>query len=131
MKNRAKCKLCKDTIQSKHANDYVLCSCGEIGLDGGDENLLCFSKSWENFLRIDDEGNEIQVTVKEKENLISIHKKDRPTRKELLELLETMIKTIEDLPPAAMQTYITHYDFVSALILISSILHEDDCNLSS
>lgn len=31
----AQCKLCGDTIQSKHRHDYQCCSCGEICIDGG------------------------------------------------------------------------------------------------
>jgi hypothetical protein len=31
------CKLCKDTIESKHPGDFKMCSCGSIGIDGGIE----------------------------------------------------------------------------------------------
>jgi hypothetical protein len=31
------CKLCKDTIESKHRHDFKWCSCGSIGIDGGIE----------------------------------------------------------------------------------------------
>lgn len=34
-RNRVKCKKCCDIIESKHRCDYVLCSCGAIGVDGG------------------------------------------------------------------------------------------------
>ena len=29
------CKLCRDTIESKHTYDFKMCSCGSIGIDGG------------------------------------------------------------------------------------------------
>jgi len=39
--NKAKCKLCGDTIISKSRHDFVKCSCGSIGIDGGfDSNYL-------------------------------------------------------------------------------------------
>jgi hypothetical protein len=29
------CKLCRDTIESKHTYDFKMCSCGSVGIDGG------------------------------------------------------------------------------------------------
>jgi hypothetical protein len=29
------CKLCRDTIESKHTYDFKKCSCGSVGIDGG------------------------------------------------------------------------------------------------
>ena len=72
MRNRAKCKLCQSTIESFHPTDLVLCKCGEISVDAG-EGLKCAAKSWENFLRVDDEGNEIIVKVESKTNPNNIY----------------------------------------------------------
>jgi len=115
MRNRAKCKLCKNIIESKYEGDNVHCECGEISIDGGNERLSCASLNWENFLRVDDEGNEIIVTIKEME-------KNVPDKKELIEMLDEMIKSYENLPTNAMLTPVNHYDLVSALLLMSSIL---------
>lgn len=49
----------------------------------------------------------------------------KPNKSEMLEMLDQMIKTIENLPQQAMTAPITHYDFLSALLLLSSILRED------
>lgn len=46
----------------------------------------------------------------------------KPTKQEMLEMLDQMIKRIEDLPQQALYTPITHADFVSLLILLHSIL---------
>ncbi len=46
----------------------------------------------------------------------------KPTREELLRMLDNMIKSYEDLPPLAMSTSITHYDMLSLMMLISSIM---------
>lgn len=129
MKNRAKCKLCKTIIESFHATDYVQCNCGEIAVDGADA-LLCFAKNFDNFLRIDDQGNEIVVTLKEKSNILTISSTDKPTRKELLDMLQTMLQNIESLPAQAMSSPINHYDFVSVMLLVSSILRSDCKDLS-
>lgn len=127
MKNKAKCKLCKSIIESFHSTDYVLCKCGEISIDGG-ESLKCFAKDWNNFLRIDDQGNEIIVKVSktEKESSSSYQKEaPKPNKRDLLNMFDEMIKNIESLPQQAMTLPINHYDFCSALLLLSSIFRSD------
>jgi hypothetical protein len=47
------------------------------------------------------------------------------SKEQLLEMLDGMIKNIEDLPPNAMNTYITHYDLLSLLMLLSAIFRAD------
>lgn len=34
-RNRVKCKLCGDVIESKRRHDFVNCKCGECFTDGG------------------------------------------------------------------------------------------------
>lgn len=123
MKNRAKCKLCKSIIESFHDTDYVECKCGEISVYGGPK-LQCGAKDWSNFARVDDLGNEIDVKVKEDVKPLDIpaHK---PSKAELLDLLDNMIERIEELPANAMSMPITHYDFCSSLILLASILRAE------
>ncbi len=126
MINRAKCKLCHNIIESYHATDLVLCKCGEISVDGG-ESLRCYAHDWNNFLRIDDQGNEIIVKIKGDDNVKLLDNgTSKPTKQELVRMLEEMIKNIEALPQIAMTAPITHYDFASALILLSSILTSED-----
>ena len=31
----AKCLKCGDIIESRHTHDYVMCSCGNLAVDGG------------------------------------------------------------------------------------------------
>ena len=111
MKNRAKCKLCQDIIEVSN-NDTVSCNCGEIFVEGTADMMRCGAKHWENFLRIDDEGNEIVPVIKDKAP---------PTRKELLEMLENMIKSIQNMPENAMTVSINHYDWLSLLILLEML----------
>jgi hypothetical protein len=129
MRNRAKCKLCGYVIESFTIKDFVSCHCGEISIDGGSEYYKAFAKDFNNFLRVDDEGNEIIVTVKEKEDIIAakvpcegISDIQKPTRIELIDMLDEMAKAIERLPPGAMLQPITHYDHASLILLLSSIL---------
>lgn len=122
MKNRAKCKLCNDIIESFHDLDFVECKCKEITVYGGNE-LRCSANDWANFLRVDDQGNEIVVTIKEMScdvKPLDIPR-SKPDEKELLGMLNDMIKNIENLPQHAALAPITHYDFASALLLISEL----------
>lgn len=34
-RNRARCRLCGDEIESVHRHDYRACGCGAIAVDGG------------------------------------------------------------------------------------------------
>ncbi len=124
MKNRAKCKLCNSIIESFHSTDYVMCKCGEIAIDGG-EGMKCYAKNWDNFLRIDDQGNQIIVTIKDLETKSPIDNQAKPTKKELLNMLEEMIKTYERLPEQAAVAPVTNYDLASSLMLLLSIIRAD------
>jgi len=125
MRNRAKCRLCGDIIESFHRTDYVACSCDEISVDGGEYRFQCGAKDFKNFIRIDDLGNEIPIRFEEETKEIEELPTTRPTREELINALDEMIKNIEELPPRAMSSSITHYDWVASLILLSSILKAD------
>jgi hypothetical protein len=124
MINRAKCKLCNSIIESYHSTDLVLCKCGEISVDEG-EALKCFARDWNNFLRVDDQGNEIVVKLVNSDVKPLDIQSNAPSKKELLTMLDEMIKNIEGLPTHAMTAPITHYDFASALLLLSSIFRAD------
>lgn len=39
IRNKAKCLLCNDEIESKHGHDYVKCNCGRLAVDGGTRYL--------------------------------------------------------------------------------------------
>jgi hypothetical protein len=126
MRNRAKCKLCKSIIESVANTDYVSCACGEIAISGGMQKLQCFANNFENFMRVDDEGNEIIVTVKEKEEVEAIvEQTSTPSKEELLQMLDELRHRIDTLPQHAMLSPITHADFNSLLLLLSAIFRSD------
>lgn len=127
MRNRAKCALCKETLESFHETDYVACKCGEISITGGAMRFMSSAKDYSNFLRLDDDDNEIPVKVIEKGDPIPEEaskplESDLPKRDQLLNLLDEMIKDIEKMPDLAMRTPVSHYDHLSLLLLLSSIL---------
>lgn len=124
MRNRAKCKLCKDIIESFHTHDHQVCHCGHIEVSGGDA-LKCYAKDFHNFIRVDDEGNEILVTVKEKDVAQTLNQDAGPTKKQLLSMLADMVESIEKLPSDALRSPITHYDYWSLLLLLSDIFRAD------
>lgn len=125
MRNRAKCKLCGDILESFHRHDYVECKCKEIAVDGGKDYFRCAAKNWGNFIRLDDEDNEVIPQVIEESPSPKtqvdepIHK---PTKNEMIEMLQCMIDNIDRLPENAKTLPINHYDFISALMLIKELL---------
>lgn len=120
MKNKAKCNKCNSIIESLHRTDYQTCTCNEISVYGGPDLMECAAINWNNFIRVDDNGNEIVVKVKN--NTIEKHVK---SKKELLNVVEELVKTIESLPPQAMNSPITHYDYLSLLMLFSKLMRCD------
>ncbi len=115
MRNRAKCKKCGTILESLNANDWIYCDCNEIGISGGKDNYRCFASDFSNFLRVDDEGNEVVVSVKPAEE------KQSPTKQDLMQELAEMIKSIDGLPGHAKLTAINHYDYGSLLYLILAL----------
>lgn len=137
MRNRAKCKLCGDIIESFHHYDYVHCKCGEIAVDGGQSCFKCSAINFENFLRIDDDDNEIPVRIEEyskydladmEPNPFSIERKqeNQLSKEEVIQGIDMMIESINNLPPLALHTMVTQADFLSLLLLLSSGLRASD-----
>jgi hypothetical protein len=132
MRNRAKCKLCNDIIESKHNHDMVSCSCGQISIDGGDEYFRCLAIDWDNFIRIADDGSEIPVKIQDSPDKQDKQKdKDtmedkRASREELLQHLKDHIAHTETLPPHVRQSFCTYMDLDAAISLIYAILVTKD-----
>ncbi|RPI84527.1 MAG: hypothetical protein EHM34_03480 [Nitrosopumilales archaeon] len=122
MRNRAKCKLCGEILESFALIDYVSCKCGEIAINGGDMKYETFAKDYSNFLRVDDEGNEIVVEVKELGKIKELSNEvSKPSRSDLISILDEMIASYENLPPAAGLTHVTQNDLHATLLIISQI----------
>ena len=124
MRNRAKCRLCNDIIESFHQHDYVTCSCDEISIDGGQNLFKAGAKDFANFIRIDDNDNEVPIKVIDKEEdpeqptggLLA-----KPTKQDLLKILSDDIERIEKLPDSVLRMEMNQYDRLFMLILIKSL----------
>lgn len=133
MRNRAKCMVCQDIIESVHVHDYVMCKCGQIAVDGGNNGTWrAAAYEWSNFIRIDDEGNEVTPKIVEKKDMEEnpktmdvIHPKDPVTKEDRLQILNDMILRCENLPEAAMGSPLNQYDYLSLLYMMRSILSVD------
>lgn len=122
-RNRAKCALCKDVIESFHEHDYTACSCGEISIVGGNVFPGCGAKDWNNFLRVDDDDNEFKPKVVDKvQDIVTQATIIDSAFPSVSEAIEAMIKALEALPQDAMVTPITHYDYHSILLLLRRIV---------
>jgi len=128
MRNIAKCKLCQSVIESFHSSDTVFCKCGEIGVYGGTA-MRVIASDFNNLLRIDDQGNEIVVIVQDTDDYAddTVSRNFQPTdtkpnKADMLNMLDEMAKNIEKLPQHVLLEPITHSDFCSLILLLSSIL---------
>lgn len=53
MRNRARCALCNDVVESLHRHDFVQCSCQAIFVDGGQDYWRRGGEP-QNFIEMDD-----------------------------------------------------------------------------
>lgn len=126
MRNRAKCKLCGDLLESFHHYDFVTCKCGEISIDGGQTMFKASAKDFNNFLRIDDNGKEVAVKVIDSNEDVEIKEVDtKPTREEMIKGFIDLVKSYDNLPEAAMRQPVSHFDFYSVLVILAALLREE------
>lgn len=72
-------------------------------------------------MRVDDEGNE--VTVKEQEGDVNPFDNEvKPSKKELIQMLDEMANNIESLPSHAKFQSVNQYDLQALISLLSLIL---------
>jgi len=129
MRNRAKCKQCEEIIESIHSQDYQLCRCGEIFVDGGKENQ-CGAKDWHNFIRIDDNDNEVIPQIiddgddtRDKTDVTLAPTLSAEERKaNAIKLFKNMMDTYDRLPAHATHSPISHYDLQAVMITIYEIV---------
>lgn len=129
MKNRAKCKLCNTVLESFHRFDLVACKCGEISISGGCDVFECAARNWSNFLRVDDNDNEIIVKIdgeKTSEVISDTSTEIKLDRKELLAMLERSIDYIDNLPTHAKQVSVSLDELNAVVRTIHAILSYDE-----
>ena len=96
--------------------------------------MRCAARDFAHFLRIDDEDCEIavKVVVGGKESMIDPSMpqekvvKQKPLKADIVAAIDEMVKSWENLPPAAMVAPVTYYDLLSVLLLLSSVAKMDD-----
>jgi hypothetical protein len=127
IRNRAKCNLCGDLLESFHRYDLVECKCGEIAIDGGPGLFGSRAKDYSNFIRVDDLGNELPVKYQEVQEEKHSEETPKPlvTRQEKIEILKEMRKSYERLPPNALHLPISHADYYSLLLILESLFEDD------
>lgn len=124
MRNRAQCKLCKDVVESFQEFDYVSCKCDEIAITGGTVKYECFAKNWENFLRVDDNGDVIPIRLAAKEDVIEkyINEPAPVSKGELIEELARLVSYSETMSDQALSQPVSQYELLRFISLIVTIL---------
>lgn len=123
IRNTAKCKLCNDIIESYHSNDYSLCSCGEIYVDGGPLGMRCGARNWDNFVRIDNDGNIVipKIVDPTDASLVTDTADDVAvglTFNDALDQLKHLEAVYRDLPQNVLYSSTSHSDMSSVLTLL-------------
>ena len=123
MRNRAKCKLCNDVLESFIQGDYVTCSCGDVTIG---PHLYAEARDWATFVRVDDNDHEIPVQYQDKrqhqdQKINEDKETHKPSREELIRMLDELVKSYDNLPQQAMNAPVSHADQLSLLMLVSSL----------
>lgn len=61
LRNSAKCRLCHDEIESKNRHDFVMCKCGEISVDGGNDYFKRSARNLENLIDTSEVAEKISL----------------------------------------------------------------------
>lgn|SRR3990167_1061146 len=127
MRNRAKCKLCGDVIESYYPADHITCSCGEIGIWGGKLELHTFANDYANFLRVEDDESLVAVKyIADSKDKTSDEKQHPEEDGQLsinpLEQLKAFADYLRSMPNGAQYSPVTHADLASTIELVAAEL---------
>lgn len=123
MRNRIKCKLCQDVIESI-SGEEVECSCKHIAVRGMWSNREILAIDFKNVIGIEDDGSESDINVIEsRKNAPIIDDMKQPPTDVLFEITE-MIRSFERLPPHATMQPLTQVDLFAVLLLMTKLVHE-------
>jgi len=85
--------------------------------------MRCRAKSWSNFLRIDENGCEHKVRIEQDASEESKRAKAcklQEIKREIYHLRDS----VEKMPSTALAAPISHYDYLTVLLLLSSLVEE-------
>ncbi len=125
MRNRAKCKLCSSIVESFLPDEIVYCKCGEIAVCDG-AAMRCVFNDIRNFLRVDELGNEIVVSYKEKgeegtKDEGTQQPQERLSKRELIDMVDSTIENLEKLP----LHHVTSIDLANCMLMLINILKRE------
>lgn len=99
MRNRAKCALCGDILESFTLDDWEVCSCKEIAIGGGSTRFLSKSRDerYSHFLRVDDLGAEKPVKYEDGQTACrdDDHPKDQEQSAPIYNMIESIVKALD------------------------------------
>ncbi len=122
MISRAKCKLCNKVIETENNEGWISCACGEISINLQNGKKTAIIKHEGSLVEVDDEGNEIILELKD---ALNADMTEKPKKEELIKLLDKMIEDSEKLPNQAMSSYVSQYELMSLMMLLSSIFKSE------
>ena len=140
-RNRAKCRLCGDIVESIMTNDVQMCGCGEIGVDGGLDVYRGIFGDPKNFIRIEDDGSEKEVVYQDRLSRLEENSKAKEwikastedtirdntelpniSKAECIDMLKLHIEGFDNLPDHAKYQPASVYDVQCLAMMIYGIL---------
>jgi hypothetical protein len=129
MRNRGKCKLCHTIIESFYMGHLDTCKCGAVSVFNGDGmDMAPFNSP--HFLRVDEVGNEIVVSYKEKDaegdQDKGEHNPNEPrSRADLIKDFENAIEYIDKAPDHEQYSFVTNAALCHYMKALVNILKRD------
>ncbi len=129
MKGKARCKLCETIVYppTSHGVESNTCSCGEITIHKASEQgllskgVISIKTDKCNLVIIDDEGNEIIPKQQSTSSTAETFHHKWDAKDEAKDMLNVLIRRMEQLPSGAMTAPITHSDYYSLLMLLQEL----------
>lgn len=127
MRNRAKCGLCKEALESFTEFDYVTCKCGEISICGGNLRLETSAKDYKNFIRLEEDGSEIPVkfVTDHTDEIEAGAEEEIPLKLDAAQkgkLIDDMLSYYDRMPAHAMTSPANQYDMKAVFLLMKQLL---------
>lgn len=127
-RHRAKCRLCNTVIEavSQYGGTEIPCACGEIAFDLRSNPPSYCAINFQNMIGIDAEGNENDMHVLDirKSDISSAKPEPEGNTDQANYQLEMLIERVEGLPVHAMNSFVTHYDYLSLLYLVKALIRK-------
>lgn len=120
--NAAKCLICGDIVESRHLHEHAFCKCGNVSVCGGLINPMIRGTNYSQVGSVDSDGQHVEGEHDDQEKEHSAQRNQDITRHNALYELESLLASIHNLPPHALNAPVTHRDYSAFISRVLAIL---------